>query len=723
MEIASWSAVAGLLLILMALGDSLLSRLPLSTSMLYLAVGVAISPVWLDWTHVALATHGKALERLAEIVVLLSLFGSGLKMSLGLGDGRWLLPLRLAVVSMLITVALIAVAGVAWLGLPLGAAILLGGILAPTDPVLASDVQVAEPGDRDRLRFSLTGEAGLNDGTAFPVVLLGLGLLGLHDLGGSLWRWLAVDVAWAMGAGIGIGALLGTLVGRLVLYLRRTHKEAVGLDNFLALGLIGLSYGAAVLAAGNGFLSVFAAGVALRRLEQRSSAGAKVDALPSAPAPLKTRTAQRRKRSAEIAAEAQADPDLSHAEQVATDPKHAPAFMAHAVLSFNEQIERIGEVAAVIAIGMLLWAVDWDSAQWVFVAALLLVIRPVSVALGLAGSKTSRSQRVLTGWFGIRGIGSLFYLAYAMTHGLAPDRAAELIALVLPVVVVSIVVHGISVTPLMALYERRKKRSATVTGVKRATAPELAASQGVEATASRCFVFMIPPANSPRPCAALPWLCGAPHRTWRPSHRALSDLFTAAFFEHAQPDRGGVPRVYLVQRRFDPFSRSLRIRLGDVHRVGSTLGGVPFGHVDLAFEILGIKQNLALSRPDSIDRDPHRDHTNPGINPCILPAVRAYLLDHSRVGDRQRLLGGGLTAEPRQEHATKEHRAIPTKDLAQRHPVTRLGALDLTPLSFENGRSLECDRLRHPSDLYTNPPVRSSFVAPDDRIARDRRPE
>ena len=250
MEIAAWSAVAGLLLIVMALGDSLLARLPLSTSMLYLAFGVAVSPLWLDWTHIAMASHAKLVERIAEVVVLLSLFGSGLKMSLGLSDGRWLLPLRLALLSMLVTVALIAAAGMAWLGLSLGAAILLGGILAPTDPVLASDVQLAEPGDRDRLRFSLTGEAGLNDGTAFPVVLLGLGLLGLHDLGPSLWRWFAVDVLWGVASGIGIGAALGTLVGRLVLYLRRTHKEAVGLDNFLALGLIGLSYGATSLLMG-----------------------------------------------------------------------------------------------------------------------------------------------------------------------------------------------------------------------------------------------------------------------------------------------------------------------------------------------------------------------------------------------------------------------------------------------------------------------------------------
>ena len=166
-------------------------------------------------------------------------------MSAGLSDGRWLLPLRLAILSMLVTVALVAGVGVLALGLPLGAAILLGGILAPTDPVLASDVQVANPGDRDRLRFALTGEAGLNDGTAFPLVMLGLGLLGLHDIGSFGWRWLAVDVIWAVTAGVAIGAVLGTAVGRLVLYLRRTHKEAVGLDNFLALGLVGLAYGAA----------------------------------------------------------------------------------------------------------------------------------------------------------------------------------------------------------------------------------------------------------------------------------------------------------------------------------------------------------------------------------------------------------------------------------------------------------------------------------------------
>ena len=456
MEITSWSAVVGLLLIVMALGDSLLARLPLSTSMLYLLAGVAVSPLWLGWTALVPATHGKGLERMAEIVVLLSLFGSGLKMSAGFSDGRWLLPLRLAIVSMLVTVALIAGFGVLALGLPIGAAVLLGGILAPTDPVLASDVQVAEPGDRDRLRFALTGEAGLNDGTAFPVVLLGLGLLGLRDIGDIGWRWFAFDVVWGVAGGVVIGALLGTAIGQLVLYLRRTHKEAVGLDNFLSLGLIGVAYGLASLAEGYGFLAVFAAGVALRRLELKASTAVAPGKPVSAPA----KAAARRKRSAEIAAEAHADPDASHAEQVATDPQHAPAFMAHAVLSFNEQIERIGEVAAVVAIGMLLWTVEWRLASWGFVVALLVVIRPVSVVVGLARSKTTRPQRVLIGWFGIRGIGSLYYLMYAMNHGLGRALAANLGALVFSVVVASIVVHGVSVTPLMSLYERRKRREA-----------------------------------------------------------------------------------------------------------------------------------------------------------------------------------------------------------------------------------------------------------------------
>ena len=191
MSFAIWAIIIGALLTTMALSGSLLKRLPLSTAMLYLAAGVGLGPAgWALMTPHPLS-HSAILERMTEVAVLVSLFAAGLKLGLPLSDKHWRMPVRLAFVSMTLTVALIVVIGVFGLGLSLGAAVLLGGILAPTDPVLASDVQVKNAGDRDRLRFSLTGEGGLNDGAAFPFVMLGLGLLGLHDLGagaGVGWR-------------------------------------------------------------------------------------------------------------------------------------------------------------------------------------------------------------------------------------------------------------------------------------------------------------------------------------------------------------------------------------------------------------------------------------------------------------------------------------------------------------------------------------------------------
>ena len=270
MEVAAWALIVGGLLVLMALSGSTLKHLPLSTAMLYLPAGLAISPLWLGLARFDPIADAKLLEHLTEFVVVVSLFSVGLKLSVELDDRRWLLPLRLAVGSMVLTVGLIALAGLA-LGLPLGAAVLLGAILAPTDPVLASDVQVSDPEDRSRLRVALTGEGGLNDGTAFPFVMLGLGLLGLHPLGEWGVRWFVVDVVWAVCGGLAIGGTLGTLMGRLVLHLRMRHAQAVGYDDFLALGLIALSYGAALLVSTYGFLAVFAAGVALRRVERRET--------------------------------------------------------------------------------------------------------------------------------------------------------------------------------------------------------------------------------------------------------------------------------------------------------------------------------------------------------------------------------------------------------------------------------------------------------------------
>ena len=207
------------------------------------------------------------LELVTEIALLIALFTVGIKMRVPVGDWRWSLPLRLATLSLVLTIAGIAAAAHWWLGMAPGLALLLGAALAPTDPVLASDVQLRSPHDRDNLRFALTGEGGLNDGTAFPFIFLGLGLLGLHDIGAFGWRWALIDLAWGTIGGLGIGFAIGAGVARGVRALRQWRKDAAILDEFLLLGLIGLSYGVALAAHTLGFLAVFAAGLALRRAD------------------------------------------------------------------------------------------------------------------------------------------------------------------------------------------------------------------------------------------------------------------------------------------------------------------------------------------------------------------------------------------------------------------------------------------------------------------------
>ncbi len=199
-----WFLIVGGLFVIMAVSGSVVRRLPFTFALLYLLVGLALGPLGIGLLKIHPIQHAALIERLSEVAVIISLFTAGLKLRMRLRHPSWWIPVRLAFVSMAITVGLITLAGMIGLGLPLGAALLLGAVLAPTDPVLASDVQVEHPLDRDRLRFGLTGEAGLNDGAAFPFVMLGLGLLGLHDLGAYGWRWLAVDVVWATAGGLGV---------------------------------------------------------------------------------------------------------------------------------------------------------------------------------------------------------------------------------------------------------------------------------------------------------------------------------------------------------------------------------------------------------------------------------------------------------------------------------------------------------------------------------------
>jgi len=427
MSLPEWSLFIGVLLITIVLASTLLGRLPLSSAMVYLALGWLLGPEVADVLRPDPVVHAAVLERLAEAALLISLFAVGMQLGVPLRDRRWWLPLRLAFVSMAAMVAMITAIGVWVLDLPPGAAVLLGAILAPTDPVLASGVQ-SDPGPRpDRLGFSLAAEGGLNDGAAFPFVMLGGGLLGLHEPAFSLARWWGVDLLWATVGGMVLGGALGATTGRLVVYLRSRHREAVGLDEFLGLGLICTAYGVAQLSLASGFLAVFAAGLALQRVRE-----------------------QPRPHTQPLAAAAGSQ---GHSyETLATHPHHASATMRDSVQGFNEQLERLAELALVLLVGALLAYAKPLPAVWWFVPLLLLVLRPLSVAVAVAGEGLTPPQRAMIGWFGIRGIGSVFYLLLALRMGLDGRAADMLVALTLWTVAASILAHGVTAQPLMRRY-------------------------------------------------------------------------------------------------------------------------------------------------------------------------------------------------------------------------------------------------------------------------------
>jgi sodium/hydrogen antiporter len=431
MDTARWYVLIGVLLIVLVVASGAMRRLPISLAMLYLAIGWSVGTF--GWIRLDPLEHSAALEIATEIAVIVSLFAAGLKLRRPLRSRLWRLPLFLAFVSMAITVGLVAALGFLWLGLPLGAAVILGAVLAPTDPVLAAEVQVEHANDVDRLRFTLTGEAGLNDGTAFPFVLLGLGLLGIHDLGAHGWRWIAADVLWATLAGAGIGAALGLGVGRLVVYLRRTFGEALGYDDFLAIGLIASSYGIALFLHAYGFLAVFAAGLALRSVERELSGD-----------PERT----------EVTNVAETETEM------ASHPRRAPAFMAAAVLQFNEHLERLFELSLMLIAGALLSSVPFSGMALAVALILFCVVRPLACGPFCALGGMNFRQATLVSWFGLRGVGSLYYLFFAINQGLGAAAATIIAQIVLWVIAASVVLHGVSVTPLMKWYEESRRRKA-----------------------------------------------------------------------------------------------------------------------------------------------------------------------------------------------------------------------------------------------------------------------
>ena len=428
MSNAQWFLLVGALMLLRGFSATSLKSLPVTAAIIYLAVGLAVGPSGLNLFHFNPLKQSALLEVLTEVAVLISLFSAGIKMPAPFKLVRWRVPIVLATVSMTLTVALVA--GFAWwvLGLPLGAAVLLGAIVAPTDPVLATDVQTRHPGDRDQLRFTLTAEAGLNDGSAFPFVMLGLGLLGLHniDLGATTGlRWVLVEVLWATVGGIAIGVAAGVLLARLVWKLRREPHQHELMDDFLGLGLIGLVYGLTVLLNAWGFLAVFFAAVALRQTELKLAS--------------KVLT-----------------PEVL-AKVVTPEPLPLPT-VSEGSLVFKEHLERLSELMLILLVGGSLFINSWSWQGTLFALFLFVVARPVAALIGLIGTGAPWRIRGMTAWFGVRGIGSLYYLMFAIQSGLPEPLALQLTHLTLMVVTLSIIIHGISVKPLMGIFWRGNKK-------------------------------------------------------------------------------------------------------------------------------------------------------------------------------------------------------------------------------------------------------------------------
>jgi NhaP-type Na+/H+ or K+/H+ antiporter len=441
-------SILGAVLMLLALASAYLRWLPFTTSAVCLLIGLGTGPVGLGLVNLDIRESALWLERLTECAVLFSLFGTGIKLRLSFDRGAWRCAYLLA--GPVMVASIIGVAALAHYGLHLdwGPAVLLGAILAPTDPVLANMVQVSHAQDFDKVRFGLSGEAGLNDGTAFPFVLLGLLLIEHVGFeGGWVTHWVLKDVLWKVSAGLLLGYGLGRLVGKVMIFLRVRHQDStLSPNDFLALALIAMAYAVAHYVDAYEFLAVFAAGLGLRRAETHATGEA-----------------------SEIPAEHLTQPVIGHHELPAehalagsTDDlaptQVAAGVMMGDILAFGSLVERTMEVLLITLLGAMLWGY-WDWHGVGLGLALFFVIRPLAVwALGGSRTLLSGHQRVLLGWFGIRGIGSIYYLCYALQHGLPESISYICTSVTLTVITLSIVLHGVSTQPLLAHYERRSKK-------------------------------------------------------------------------------------------------------------------------------------------------------------------------------------------------------------------------------------------------------------------------
>src|SRR5215207_647229 len=308
-----------------------------SASVIYLTMGLgaALIVTGLDIAWLRPADDHTLLEHLSELAVIVALFATGLKLERPLTWASWAGVARLLVVAMPLTIAAVALLGWAAMGLSAGAAIILGAAVAPTDPVLAGDIGVGPPGDEEEREpnFSITGEAGLNDGLALPFLLLGAFVA---SEGGTGWlrEWLLADVVWAIGVAVVVGAAVGYGLAALAVRLRDRQLLDPRFDGWLAIAAVLVLYGATEALSALGFVAAFVGGVAFRRYEHGHEYNARV---------------------------------------------HDGA----------EMVEKFAELAVVLLLGTLVTVEGLKAPElsgWVLVAAVVLVLRPVAVLVSLAGS-------------------------------------------------------------------------------------------------------------------------------------------------------------------------------------------------------------------------------------------------------------------------------------------------------------------------------------------------
>ena len=405
---------AGLLIALVAWLPLALRRLPLSLPIVCIVIGMIIfSTIRVGFSPLP-SVHPYLTERLTEFVVIIALMGAGLKIDRVFSLKGWGTTWRLLLITMPLSILAIVGVGIWVLGLGGIAALLLAASLAPTDPVLAADVQVAGPkeGGEDTVRFALTSEAGLNDGFAFPFVHLAIVLSLAASTGGDWFtQWFTYNVLWETAAGLVCGWLVGRVFGWLTFRMPGDTLAKTG-DGLIAIAATFVSYGVSELIHCYGFFAVFVTALTLRS---------------------------------------------AHRDHEFQRDMH----------DITEQVERIAMMVLLLAFGGALVSGLLARIGWIEIGAALLilfVVRPVTGLIGMIGTKATRREKLIIAFFGIRGVGSFYYLAYGLNHGEFGD-ADQLWTILSLVVTISVVLHGLTVTPVMRWFDRSSGRDPDTDGI------------------------------------------------------------------------------------------------------------------------------------------------------------------------------------------------------------------------------------------------------------------